>query len=506
MPNKSEIKYKNRPFLSIKLLNTFSEKEIADLTHFVSCPCFNKDESISRLLEALKRYALNGKEFGENERSIVYEKTFMRKSLLEKVLNKKKRSLLNVKMNNLTGLIEQFLAMQAIKENKSYKCELLYDTLLKRKQYWLLNRHLKKHKKELSKQKEKDITYYGHQSKVEQVILNYLHRSGQLMQEDNLPDLICSLDIHYLLNKLGLQLTALSMRNIPGKKEYDLSSMAAMTPLLDLPQYAEHPLIILYRASVALMETKSDKAYFNLLSLLEQYESVVPISTLKDFYTTTINYCSDQIRAGVSGYYKNVFNLYKVMDTKKLLLDNGFISPSNLKNIVTAACRVKEFVWAEEAIERYRLHLKQSIRDSVYHFNLGVVAFHQKDYETAHDAFTKVDKVDRIYYINTRVLILKCFYEKETDYGSTMQAFRSASRFFKDNRLLPANQTQKAYINFLQILTKIYRFRRDVNFYHNVKTKKEKLESVRKKLEKQKVNADKQWLLEKIEELESGRK
>jgi len=94
---------KQRPFLSIKLLNTFSEKEIADLIHFVSCPCFNKDESIGRLLKALKRYALNGREFGENERSSVYEKTFMCKSPPEKVLNKNQRSLLNVKMNNLTS-------------------------------------------------------------------------------------------------------------------------------------------------------------------------------------------------------------------------------------------------------------------------------------------------------------------------------------------------------------------------------------------------------------------
>ncbi len=485
---------KNRPFLCIELLNTFSKKEIEDFIHFVSCPCFNKDESIGKLLEALKKYALNGKEFGESERSSVYEKTFIDKPPPEKVLNKNQRSLLNVKMNNLTGLAEQFLAMQAVKENKSYRCEPLYDTLLKRRQHRLLNKHLKKHEEELAQQKEKDTAYYAHRSKVEQVTFDYLHQSDQLMKKDNLPDLIHSLDMNYLLNKLELQLTALTMPHIFGKKEYDLSSMTAMTALLDLPQYAEHPLIILYRASVALTETKSDEAYFNLLNLLEQYEPLVPTSMLKGFYITAVNHCATKIASVALEYIKNVFNLYKIMDAKKILIDNGFISRSDLKNIVTAACRVEEFTWAKEAIERYRSYLRKSVRDSVCHFNLGVVAFYQKNYETAHDKFVQVDKIDKTYDINTRIMIIKCLYEKETDYNHTMQAFRSAQRYFNDNKVLPT-KTKKRYVNFIKILIKIYSFRDKVN------TKKAKLEDIKKELNTQKVNCDKRWLLEKIEEL-----
>ncbi len=490
---------KNRPFLCIELLNTFSENEIADMLHFVSCPCFNKDESIGRLLEALKKYALNEKEFGENERSRVYEKTFINKSPPEKGLNKNQRSLLNVKMNTLTSLAEQFLAMQAVKENKSYRCELLYNTLLKRQQYRLLNKHLKKHKKELVQQEEKDTTYYAHQSKLEQVTFDYLNHSGQLRKEDNLPELICSLDMHYLLNKLELQLTALSMRHIPGKQVYDLSSMTAMTALLDLPQYAEHPQIILYRACIVLMETKSEEAYFDVLNLLEQYEPLVPLSMLKGFYTVAINHCATQIGFGKLAYFQTMFDLYKLMDAKNLLIENGFISRSNLKNVVTMACRVEEFAWAKEAIERYRPHLRKAVRDSVCDFLLGVIAFHQKDYETAHNKFRQVGKIDKTYDINARLLILKCLYEKEIDYNSTMQTFRSAQRYFKDNKVLPT-KTKKRYVNFIKILIKIYHFRDDVN------GTKAKLERIKEELNTQKVNCDKRWLLEKIEELESSKR
>ncbi len=486
---------KKRPFLCIELLNAFSKKEIADLVYFVSCPCFNKDESISRLLKSLRRYALDGKEFDAERQCTVYEKTFPHKAVPQDTLSKSERSSLNLKMNTLMRLAERFLAMQALEGNVSYNCELLYDTLLKRQQYWLLNRHLKKHKKELSQQKEKDTAYYAHQSKVEQSTFDYLYHSGQLTQEDNLADLIRSVDMNYLLQKLNIQITIRSMKNIFGEKEYDLSSMTAMTALLDLPQYAEQPLIILYRANVALMEATSDETYFNLLSLLAQYESLVPLSVLKDFYTTAVNHCAAQIRLGKPDYIKNVFDLYKIMDAKNLLIDDGFISGSNLKNIVTSACRVQEFTWAEKAVERYRPHLRRSISASVCYFNLGVIAFYQKDYEAAHDKFIQADRIDKIYDINIRVLILKCLYEKEKEYSEpTMQAFRSAHKYFKGDTSLAA-KIRTGYANFIQILMNLYQLR------HNINATKANVERIKEKLVQQKINSDKRWLLEKIEEL-----
>ena len=286
------------------------------------------------------------------------------------------------------------------------------------------------------------------------------------------------------------------MKNVFGEKEYDLSSMAAMSALLDLPQYAKQPLIILYRANVALMEATSDNTYFNLLNLLTQYESSVPVSVLKDFYATAVNHCAAQIRLGKPDYIKNVFDLYKKMDAKNLLIDNGFISKSNLKNIVTSACRAQEFVWAEKAVERYRPYLRRSIKDSVCYFNLGVIAFHQKDYEAAHDKFIQVDRIDKIHDINIRGLILKCLYEKEKEYSEpTMQAFRSAHKYFKGDKSLAA-KIRTGYTNFIQILMNLYRLR------HNVNATKANAERIKEKLAQQKVNSDKRWLLEKIEELE----
>jgi len=182
------------------------------------------------------------------------------------------------------------------------------------------------------------------------------------------------------------------------------------------------------------------------------------------------------------------------MHNKNLLINNGLISINSLKNMVTMGCRVEEFDWTEQLIVHYRSFIREAVRNSVYHFNLGAVAFYKKDYEVAHDKFIQVDKINTTYDINTRVLILKCLYEKEKNYSEpTMQAFRSANKYFKDNKSLPA-KTRTGYTNFIKILIKIYRLR------HNVNTTKADVERIKEKLDTQKVNSDKRWLLEKMED------
>jgi len=192
-----------------------------------------------------------------------------------------------------------------------------------------------------------------------------------------------------------------------------------------------------------------------------------------------------------------MFDLQKIMYEKNLIAEGSFVNAQQIKNIVTLACKVEEYDWAREALEYYKSYIRRQVRDSVYHFNLGTIAFYQKDYEAAYDKFVQVDKINTAYDTNARMLITKCLYEKETEYSEyTMQAFRSAERFFRDRPSL-TTKNKKGYKNFIQILIALYRIR------HNVNAKPEDIERIKNKLNDQKVNSDKRWLLEKIEELSS---
>jgi len=444
----------------------------------------------------LEKYVLTSGVFDNEVQCKVYWEVFEHLPAPKGALKQNERDWLNKNLSKLMRMAELFLSIQDIKESDDHKCDLLYPKLLARKQYQSFNRHIKKDIKAFDKQVNKGATYYVQKYKTEKAILHYLHQSGQLIKKDNLPELIQNLDMYYALEKLDLHITTLSMAHVPGKGMYDLSSMDATASLLDLPQYADNPLITLYQANVTLMKTESEAAYFDLLNLLNQYESLVPLDVLKGFYTAAANHCAGQINRGNLEYNKKMYDLYTIMDDKQLLIDGGAIPAIKFKNVVIMGCRVGEYDWATEFIERYRLYIRQEIRDSVCHFNLGIVSFHQKDFTSAHGEFIQVGKVNRTYDINVKILIIKCLYEGETDYDSMMRSFRTSEKYFRENKSLSA-KSKTSYANFIKILSLLYRVRHDVNAI------KADVERIKEKLDARKVNSDKRWLLEKIKELQN---
>jgi len=491
---------KQRQFLCIDLLNTFSEKELEGLKDIVTCKYFNTDRYISGLLRSLNKHVLGKNAFIPKLQVKVYSEIFPDLPAPKNGLEKKQRSHLNAKMSILTRLAEQFLVTENINNNELQKNELLYDSLLKRRQVRLFEKHMKGDNQTLDEQQKIDELYHYRRYTIERKEMDYLHQTGRLVTEDNLPKIVSELDTYYLLNKLSLYSTALSLQHVSSKKQYNRDEFKAGTDeLMNQPRYAQHPIAQLFAACITLLETSDNEAYVKLLVLLDEHADIVPIYLLKSFYGTANVYCVGQIIFGHIEYQKKMFDLNKIMHDKNLFVEDNFIQIGQIKNMVTVACRVEEYNWAEEILEYYKRYIRGEIRDSVYHFNLGTIAFYKKDYDIAYDKFIQVDKINTVYDINTRMLIVKCLYEKETEYSEyTMQTFRSTERFFKDRTSL-TTKSKKGYKNFILILIALYRI------CHNINAKPKDIERIKNKLNDQKVNSDKRWLLEKIEELRGER-
>jgi len=477
----------------LKLLNTFSEKELDNFGHLITCRYFNTDIYVVRLFDVLRKSILGRKTYSTAIQTMMFQKVFTDLPKPEEVLDKNQRSILQHKVNALKELAEQFLTLEALRENDNYKYDFLYQKLLERQQFSLFSRHANRDKKRLEAVVAKDAPHYAQGYKIETAVLDHLHQSGRLLKEDNLSELNYHLDLYYLLSKLELHLTTVSLQWVSGRKVYNLNAVKTTDVLLAYPAYVEHPLVQLYLANIGLFETPNNKSYRHLLTLLEQHNDATPTPLLKHFYTTAINYCMHQINLGNLDYLRNIFDLYQNIHKKNLIIVDGFIPISRLKNMIITACRVEEFEWAKQLLGQYRKQVRKPIREDVYRFNSGLIAFYKKDYETAHEKFSRTGLINLDYDINVRVLILKCLYESEKEYSEpTIQAFRTAESFFKNHRLLPVRR-KKGYKNFIRILINLYRIQ-----HHATKMT---LTSLQEKLEQQEVNSDKRWLLEKIEEL-----
>jgi len=373
------------------------------------------------------------------------------------------------------------------------KAELLQDELLDRKQFLLFNRNVKKNKKQADKRGVQDIDYHNYLYKIEQGVLNYLHQNGELVTTNNLPALNHHLDIYYILQKLSLHVTKVSVAVASNQQSYDVASMKAVLELSQLPAYASTPLIQIYLAIVQMMEDRKQESYEKMLDLLKHYGDITSPKDSVDFYSIATVFCVHEIVKGNLIYNRKLFELYQIMHEKNLLQKNGIMDASNLKNLVTISCKVDEFAWATQMIENYRTSIEQSARSSVCHFNLGAIAFYQNDYKTAISHFIRVDKVNTNYDINCRTMLLKSHYETDIEYDErTMQIFRSAEKFMHDNKSL--HSTYKiGYKNFIRLLINLYRIRH--------RATKITLERLKQKLEQMEFISDKHWLVEKMKEL-----
>jgi len=480
-------------FLVVDLLNSLSKSELADLGSFVACDYHNTDVQIVHLLEGLRQEVIHQKAFDDEAQCVVYSAIFPKKTAPKQSLNAQQKGSLLAKMTLLLRLVETFLMQEELKENTACQTELLHPQLLRRKQFALFQRNITKDNKILDTKTAKGVADYAQQFKIQSAILDYFRKKELLTKEDNLPKLIESLDVYYLVNKLELYVTCISLTDFSAQKSYDYAPMNAISTLLDIPQYANHPLIHTYQVAANLLKDNTIELYEKLIELLDTNSTFIANHDLDNFYKIAISFCTSKIKEGDSTYYRQIFDLFQIMDNKNLLKEGNFMSAGKLKNIITVSCKVGEFDWAKEAIEKYRPNLEKAHAKSVYHFNMGAVAFYQNDFKTALSHFIRVEKVNLAYDINCRIMLLKSHYELDHEYDErTIRTFLLSERFIQSHKGL-ITRDKKAYKNFVRILINIYNTRHGAG--------KMTAEKVKKKLKKLEFVSDKKWLEEKVERL-----
>jgi len=409
-------------------------------------------------------------------------------------LSKEEDNRLRAKYSDLSKVILRCLSIEALTQHKVYEDDLILKELLQRKQYKLLQRRVNTSIKLLQKSEHLSMKYHKHYFVLEENVLMMNMLTGKELRKENLQGLNEHLDISYLIDKLKTQITLLTSQ-VFSANLYDFSSMDAIQNLLSLAPYKKHTTLKLYATAVELIKEETEKKYYQFLDLLAKLSDQLPKDEIESMYDVATNFCMKQIKIG-NFDNENLFDLYQLMHSNNFLIRNNYINENILKNVITMSCRVQQFTWAEELIESCFPYLRTSIRVSVQNFNLGAVAFYQKQYDKAHHFFSKVQEINLNYDINNRVMLAKTFYETDKYYDlPTFTHFNSELRFFDRTKLLKSS-TGKSYKNFFITLKNLYKIK------HRVVSKS--IEQLETKLNKMDNVATKDWLIEKIREMKVG--
>ncbi len=251
-------------------------------------------------------------------------------------------------------------------------------------------------------------------------------------------------------------------------------------------------MLVYYQIYLLYTELENEDHYHKLIELLDKYSIYFPEEAVKDeLYMSAQNYCIRKINQGNQRFQKELFFLYQTLLKKEIIVANGVLSPWYFRNIVVVALRLGEYAWTEDFIIKFQDFLEEDFRRNTVTYNLAQLYFYQKKYGKVIEQLRNVEYEDVTYNLNSKAMLIATYYE--TDETEPLYSlFESFRTYLNRHKNIPDNRRAnfKNLIKFTKAL---------LNLNSGDKLSVDKL---REEVIVSKNVASKEWLLEKITELE----
>lgn len=296
-----------------------------------------------------------------------------------------------------------------------------------------------------------------------------------------------ALDGYYALQKLKLHLGYLvysRMRRSPAPQPV----MSGVEAILADGGVSERPLLGLFLGAVRCMEYfEEEEHYRDFVGMLARCGMEIGAEDRRELYQFAQNYCAFKINQGHTSYYREVFELYRMLLDAGVLLADGQLSEGLYKNITTAGLRVGAYDWVEGFISDYSEKLPVRIRDNARIFNLANLYSHQKQHDKVIELLRHVAYSDVVYALSAKLILVRTYYEAGE--WSALDSLLDSFRMYLQRNKLISKSVKRAYLHFLRFVRRLTMVRPgDV----------EALASLRAEVAACEPVMSKKWLLEQV--------
>ncbi len=472
----------------IEQLKTYTPKEIREFGEYVHSPFFNKNQSVIKLFDYIRKHYPDFEEkkikkeyvFGKIFPKVEYNDGFMRTVIF-----------------NLTSLADDYLAHKRFKQN--YFVEKWY--LLYELNERMLDKQIEKNMKELSKEFSKvnvhEADYFYNKFVIEYEYFYYLNRLNldkieKFINNSDIENMFNHLTYFYLLRAIkhyDYYINAKDIYNINFKTEIFEDIIKNLKP----EAYEEIPVISLYYNVLMLHLREEDASYFfKVKKQIEDIEKYINKYETADTYINLENYCKKKIRKGNKAFLNELFDILKIEIEKELFSIHGFMSAKFYRCSVDTALRLKEFEWTQEFMKKYRSKLPSAAAENTYNYSLALYEFASGNFTGSLEVLSKV-KYDAVYQkTELRCLTAQLYYELQME--ESLYAHLDSFRHCLSNDRLLAEDRKIYFINFIKLLKSLANSRE--------KIEKSDTEYLKKAISEEEMLYNKEWLLEKLSELE----
>jgi hypothetical protein len=398
-------------------------------------------------------------------------------------------------LSNLLKLMEEFLALREISEEKGMVKQYLAQAYRKRRLTKHYLRNLRAWENELEKEGQRSADFYEKQYWLEWERYRHLSMDNH-PKVLNLPEMSDTMDAVFIARKLRHACFSFSHQTI-FKTAYRIELLDEVLQLVkERPALLDIPVInLFYHCYLALTVGSTSESAESREASFQQFKQLLfdvgdrlPEDERRSLLLLAINFGIRQMNASQPEYDRPVLDLYQMALESGLLLENGALSRFAFNNMVAIALRLGEIVWVEKFIHDYRSALERSHRDITFSLNLARLEFTRKNYREALLQLQFSDYKHPVNNIVAKVLQLKIYYE--TGEFEVLEAhLRNMKTYIRRQRTFGYHKENFLnIIGFTQALVELNPFDKEVR------------EALRQGIEHAGTLTEREWLLEKVGE------
>ncbi|NNE29614.1 MAG: hypothetical protein HKN16_08250 [Saprospiraceae bacterium] len=461
-------------------LESFNKLTINKLKKFVSSPYFNRDQSLVDLLVFLT--SITPLEYEKLNKEMVWRE-FKGDSPFNDVRFRKY-------LSDLLGLVEQFLSLEELEADPFQRDLLLLRSLNRKGLKKLIPGTLKKASKRIDEDKHLGIEKLHNEYLLEKEKFNSEFRFDR-KQRSNIQDIISTFDHFYVAERFKLGADQISRGKFVKLEEMD-SFGSTLSEWLDENEISPGEMAKAYQAVFNSQKLETIDSYFTLRDRIGSLSGPLDNSEAGSIYASQINFCIRQINSGDAKFLKELFIIYKELLEKNLLVTDGRISPNTFSNVNITALRNQAYDWAENFLEVYAQYLPKDKRENLPKYELARIFFYKKEFLQVIEILREFEFTDKFDTLQTKALQIYTYYELG-EFEVLDSLLKSLKIYLQRHKELGAERI-KNYKNLIKLITQMISI---------VPGDQKRIAKLKKDLDEMKgIAANKEWLEEKIAELE----
>lgn len=467
-----------------EILQKLTKIEFRNLEEFLLSPFFNKNQNILKLYYILKDnfHLLSSGMLGQED---IFKKIFPK----EKFDDVKSRKLLS----NFTKLVEQYLVILEIENGKVNSDIILLNSFKDRN----ITKSFESLKQIILKQKTLGIKmnkkYYRDMVDLYKAMLGYHADSISPEYEMLITKLEEAQNYKFIISKLNINYLSTYVKNNSNKNFNQRNWLfEEVTKFVEKnkPEIKdEHPVVYLHYLNYKMTtEENPDNAYGEMKEFIEKHIDQLDNESIRFFLMNMNNYCVKLYWNGSNDALQDILRINSFLDDKDILFINKKVNANNFLTVVNLSLKLNAVQWVENFLNKHKDRLPEELKESTIFLTLARILFAKKEFDKSLYALGKVRYINYFYYINSKLLLCKLYYE--LNYLKEISTIiESMKQFQKRNENIP-NAMNKALNNFITYLKKLVRMKMNPGerLDHN-----EILNST--------FTAEKEWLAEKVREI-----